>query len=207
MANFWMHNGFLQVEGEKMAKSVGNFITIRDLLKEWPGDVLRFNMLRTHYRQPIDWTARGLEESQKTLDYWYDIIGDIPMPPDVSPDEELIRSLCDDLNTPNAVTRLHAIASEIRGPASGLYQLNLKRKLKVSGAFLGVLTLSKLESIEKHPHRFLVDKDRVIALIKARNEARQAKNFKEADRIRDELTAMRIVLKDSKDGTTWEIAR
>src|SRR3989441_10317852 len=71
MANFWMHNGFLQVEGEKMAKSEGNFITIRELLEDWPGEVLRFNMLRTHYRQPLDWTMRGLEESSRTLDEWY----------------------------------------------------------------------------------------------------------------------------------------
>ena len=76
MANYWMHNGFLQVEGEKMAKSAGNFVTIHELLKDWPGEVARLNMLRTHYRQPMDWTVRGLEESSKILDGWYDIIGD-----------------------------------------------------------------------------------------------------------------------------------
>src|SRR5690242_4465785 len=72
MANFWMHNGFLQVEGEKMSKSLGNFFTIHDLLKDWPGEVLRLNMLRTHYRQPLDWTVKGLEESSTILDSWYD---------------------------------------------------------------------------------------------------------------------------------------
>ncbi len=76
MANYWMHNGFLQVEGEKMSKSLGNFFTIHELLADWPGEVLRFNMLRTHYRQPIDWTAAGLEESWKTLDDWYWVVGD-----------------------------------------------------------------------------------------------------------------------------------
>jgi cysteinyl-tRNA synthetase len=207
MANFWMHNGFLQVEGEKMSKSLGNFFTIRELLADWPGEVLRFNMLRTHYRQPMDWTVRNIQESQKTLDTWYDIVGDMPMPADVGVDDELVRSLCDDLNTPSALTRLHALAGEVRGSASGLQQLNLKKKLKVTGAFLGVLTFKKRESIEMHPHRFLVDTDRVNALIDARNAARKAKNFKEADRIRDELAAMRVVLKDSKDGTTWEVAR
>ena len=78
MANYWMHNGFLQVEGEKMSKSLGNFFTIHDLLADWPGEVLRFNMLRTHYRQPIDWTVKGLEESWKTLDDWYWIVADAP---------------------------------------------------------------------------------------------------------------------------------
>src|SRR6185503_3902461 len=71
MANFWMHNGFLQVEGEKMSKSLGNFVTIHELLKDWPGEVVRFNMLRTHYRQPMDWTVRGLEESLRTLSNFF----------------------------------------------------------------------------------------------------------------------------------------
>src|SRR5215475_8893635 len=77
LAKVWMHNGFLQVEGEKMSKSLGNFFTIRELLADWPGEVLRFNMLRTHYRQPIDWTARGLDESEKTIDHWYEVVGDM----------------------------------------------------------------------------------------------------------------------------------
>src|SRR3989442_5124168 len=78
MANYWMHNGFLQVEGEKMSKSLGNFVTIRELLTGWKGEVLRLNMLRTHYRQPIDWTVAGVLESQKVLDHWYDIVADMP---------------------------------------------------------------------------------------------------------------------------------
>ena len=122
MANYWMHNGFLQVEGEKMSKSLGNFLTIRGLLAEWPGEVLRLNMLRTHYRQPIDWTAKGLHESQKILDEWYHVVGDIPASPDTSPDQEIINAVSDDLNTPNVLTRLHALVSEIRAAASGPHQ-------------------------------------------------------------------------------------
>ncbi len=155
MANYWMHNGFLQVEGEKMSKSLGNFVTIRELLADWPGEVVRLNMLRTHYRQPIDWTMRGIQESQKTLDAWYDIIGDIQMPDDVEIDEEVVTSLCDDLNTPSALTRLHALATEIRGHASGVHQLMLKKKFKLSGRSLGVMTVTKRDAIEKHPHRLL----------------------------------------------------
>ena len=208
MADFWMHNGFLQVEGRKMAKSEGNFVTIRELLADWPGEVLRLNMLRTHYRQPIDWTMAGVLESQKVLDHWYDIVADMPMPIGVDADDEVVGSLCDDLNTPGALTQLHALAGEIRSCASPLHQLELKNKLKASGAFLGVLAFTKGEALEHHPHRRVVDADKVNALIDARNAARKAKSFKEADRIRDELKAMGIELEDHKDGTTtWKVLR
>src|SRR6201996_5233887 len=92
MANYWMHNGFLQVEGEKMSKSLGNFVTMRELLADWPGEVLRLNMLRTHYRQPIDWTVKGLEESTKTLDDWYALAGDMP---GSTVDGAVLEALCD----------------------------------------------------------------------------------------------------------------
>ncbi|MBV8287317.1 MAG: cysteine--tRNA ligase [Hyphomicrobiales bacterium] len=208
MADFWMHNGFLQVEGRKMAKSEGNFVTIRDLLADWPGEVLRLNMLRTHYRQPIDWTMAGVLESQKVLDHWYDIVADMPMPIGVDADDEMVGSLCDDLNTPSALTRLHALAGEVRSCASGLHQLELKNKLKASAGFLGLLEFTKGNALENHPHRRVVDADKVNALIDARNAARKAKSFKEADRIRDELRANGIELEDHKDGTTtWKVSR
>jgi cysteinyl-tRNA synthetase len=208
MANFWMHNGFLQVEGAKMAKSEGNFVTIRELLTDWPGEVLRLNMLRTHYRQPIDWTMAGILESQKVLDHWYDIVADMPMPIGIDADEEVVGSLCDDLNTPSALTRLHALAGEIRASASTSRRLELGKNLKVSGTFLGVLAFTKAEALENHPHRRVVDADKVNALIDARNAARKAKNFKDADRLRDELKAMGVELEDHKDGTTtWKVTQ
>ncbi len=105
MANVWMHNGFLQVESEKMSKSLGNFFTINDLLKDWPGEVLRFNMLRTHYRQPIDWTERGLEESAKTLDRWYGLLRCRPALRGFSTPG--LEALADDLNTPKMIAELH----------------------------------------------------------------------------------------------------
>ena len=138
MANYWMHNGFLQIEGAKMSKSDGNFVTISEALKDWPGEVLRLNMLKTHYRSPIDWTVRGLEESRKTIDFWYDVIGD-DTPDDGNPDKQFVEALHDDLNTSNAITRLHSIALQARGPASGPAQIELKRTLKNSGMFLGLL--------------------------------------------------------------------
>src|SRR5512143_2593359 len=99
MANFWMHNGFLQVEGEKMSKSLGNFVTINELLKDWPGEVVRFTMLQTHYRQPMNWTLSGLRESQKSLDYWYKLTGDSAAGYLCA---DAVDALLDDLNTPKA---------------------------------------------------------------------------------------------------------
>jgi cysteinyl-tRNA synthetase len=208
MANFWMHNGFLQVEGEKMAKSEGNFITIRDLLADWPGEVLRFNMMRTHYRQPLDWTVRGLEESEKILDDWHHVIGDTEMSVEVVPDEEVLASLCDDLNTPNAMTRLHALVGEIRGSAPGAGAIELKRSLKASGRLLGVLGCTESEYLRSNPRRVVVNEDRVKALIDARAKARAARNFAESDRIRDELAKMGVELEDHKGRpTTWKLRR
>ncbi len=122
MANVWMHNGFLQVEGEKMAKSAGNFITIHELLhttnfggRKWSGEALRLAMLRTHYRQPIDWTVKALEEAEATLDRWYDAVGDVESASDVAP--AVLDALSDDLNTPAALSELHRLAhpDEVEG--------------------------------------------------------------------------------------------
>ena len=157
MANYWMHNGFLQVEGEKMAKSAGNFVTIHELLQDWPGEVVRLNMLRTHYRQPIDWTVKGLEESCKILDGWYDIIGD-ETNSSGTPDADFVGALCDDLNTPNALTQLHRIAGEIRGPASGLAQIELKRTLRASGMLVGSAWRNRRRKfMQAYPRRAVVD--------------------------------------------------
>ncbi len=199
MANYWMHNGFLQVEGEKMAKSAGNFVTIYELLKDWPGEVVRLTMLQTHYRQPINWTVSGLREAQKTLDHWYALTAD------VAPGllcADALDALGDDLNTPKALGALHELRGEaVRGvkPAAAC--------LKASGQLIGLLQNAVAEWDAFRPASVVVDETKVAGLIKARNVARQVKNFKESDRIRDELVKMGVVLKDTKDGTTWEIAR
>jgi cysteinyl-tRNA synthetase len=208
MANYWMHNGFLQVEGEKMSKSLGNFVTIRQLLADWPGEVLRLNMLRTHYRQPIDWTMRGLQESQRILDEWYQAVGDTTAPQEAMPDDDVIGSLCDDLNTPNVLTRLHALVSEIRGPASGARRIELKRSLKSSGALLGILEKTEEGYLKADPRRIAIDESKVKSLIDARAHARKVRNFKQADSIRDELVEMGVEIEDHKDGSTsWKIRR
>jgi cysteinyl-tRNA synthetase len=207
MANYWMHNGFLQVEGEKMSKSLGNFFTIRQLLADWPGEVLRVNMLRTHYRQPIDWTTKALLESKTILDEWYSWVDDIPSSQTL-PDDQVMQALSDDLNTPSVLTRLHALVSEIRSSAGGPHQIELKRKLKASGSLLGILERTQQEYIGYDPLRAAVDEIKIRNLIDARTSARKSRNFKEADVIRDELTRMGIEIEDHRDGTTsWKIKR
>jgi cysteinyl-tRNA synthetase len=194
MANVWMHNGFLQMEGEKMSKSLGNFTTIHDLLADWPGEVLRFTMLKTHYRQPIDWTVRGLEESVKTLDRWYDLAGENGSGAMTA---GVLDALADDLNTPKMLTELHGLDS--RGEHASLAG-NLRA--------LGFLADSADSWNARKRAAIEVDPARIEALIASRKEARTVKNFAESDRIRDELLGMGVLLKDNKDGTTtWEVAR
>jgi len=199
MANYWMHNGFLQVEGEKMSKSFGNFVTIRDLLKDWPGEAVRFNMLQTHYRQPMNWTVSGLRDAEKTLDQWYGLTADVA-PGYLCADT--LDALADDLNTPKAFAALHDLrAQAVKGakPAAAC--------LKASAQSIGLLRHTAAEWKSFRPAMVAIDEGKVASLIEARTAARKAKDFKESDRIRDELAAMGVVLKDSKDGTTWEVAR
>jgi cysteinyl-tRNA synthetase len=199
MANYWVHNGFLQVEGEKMAKSLGNFVTIRDLLHDWPGDVVRLTMLQTHYRQPLNWTTNGLREARRVLDYWYELTA-AAAPGMLCAD--VLGALSDDLNTPKAVASLHELRNEAAKGSTGAAS-----SLKATAQLLGLLQNTATEWARFRPASVSIDESKVTALIAARNAARQVKNFRESDRIRDELAKMGVVLKDTKDGTTWEIAR
>ncbi len=190
MANYWLHNGFLQVEGEKMSKSLGNFVTIHDALKEWPGEVIRLNMLKTHYRQPIDWTARSLDESWDTLRSWY-AHEDFASEGDAAIAPSVLEALLDDLNTPRAIAELHSLAGKGDRPSL----VSTLRALGFGGRI-------------EDPRAVEVDRDAVQQKIELRLAARAAKNWAESDRIRDELKAMGVQLKDGKDGTTtWEFAR
>jgi cysteinyl-tRNA synthetase len=213
MARYWLHNGFLQVEGEKMSKSLGNFITIHDLLKDWPGEVVRFNMLRTHYRQPIDWTKKGLEESWKTLDEWYALV-QAGTPTELSglnaqgaPPVSVLSALMDDLNTPKAIAELHQLRNAAMHGEGLSHLIALIRALR----FLGLLQENATQWASHRQSNANIDARKVQSLINARTAARKAKDFKEGDRIRDELAAMGVALRDSKDPktgeitTTWEV--
>lgn len=201
-ARYWVHNGYLMSEGEKMSKSLGNFYTVSDLLKEFPGEALRLALLKTHYRQPLDFTKDGVREARQELNRFYralaldpDGAGDVGAIPTV-----VLDGLSDDLNTPLALTGVHAaadavFAAEKEGDAAGL--MVAIASLRAAGSLLGLL--------EHDPHVwFQGDGDEAIdALIEERNAARADKDFARADEIRDELDAQGIVLEDGAGGTTW----
>jgi cysteinyl-tRNA synthetase len=218
-----MHNGFLQIEGKKMSKSDGNFVTISELLespsfggRSWEGRTLRLAMLRTHYRSPIDWTVKALEESERTILNWANILerAQVSFASEGALPPSIVDALSDDLNTPMAIAEMHKLAELARkgnlAAATSLYD---------SGRWLGILDMyltssSNLASIGQaaghlKPMEF---QNEVNAKLEARRSARARKDFEESDRIRDELAAMKIILKDGKDAdgnpiTTWEIAR
>ena len=219
MANVWMHNGSLQVEGEKMSKSLGNFVTIHDLLhttkfggRKWSGEVLRLAMLRTHYRQPIDWTVKALEEAERTLDRWYETVGDAE--PDAEIADSVLAALDDDLNTPAAVAELHRLAHPaLMGLAmTGLTQMGQTpvpaAVFKASANLLGLLTQSKSERARMAPKPQPAESERIVELLAQRTLARANKDWRESDRLRDELAKIGVAIKDNKDGaTTWEFKR
>ena len=207
MANVWMHNGFLQVEGEKMSKSVGNFRTIREVLGDWQGEVARLTMLKTHYRQPIDWTVASLRESQRELDRWYTVASQFASTEDMlSPEFEA--ALSDDLNTPEAITHLRRLYTEANDGVA-----YAGARLSACGKILGLFQHDLAAWNGWRPASAGIDELMVHRLIKARIEARNEKNWAESDRIRDELIAMGIQIMDAKDpatgelSTTWQVKR
>jgi cysteinyl-tRNA synthetase len=209
MANYWMHNGFLQVEGQKMSKSLGNFVTIDELLttdkfggRPWPGEVLRLAMLMTHYRQPIDFSQDKVKYAEIKLDSWYSSVSDhLSSATDLpEPSDQVIEALSDDLNVHSALVAIDGLDAE-GSPAS-------KRQLIADLRWLGI-DLERFFRDRQSQHGVeIVDAAKVEELIAARNAARAEKNWAEADRIRAELDAMGIAVKDAKDGTTaWEMKR
>ena len=200
MAQVWMHNGFLQVEGAKMSKSLGNFVTIRELInskkfgaKSWSPQALRLAMLRTHYRQPIDWTVRGLEESEQTLESWSDVVGEVS---NSEADKSVVGALADDLNTPQVIAELYRL-SRLRDTAA------LAGSLALLGLSLGRdsgYVSPRRRAIENAFSK--VEGKELEELIAARRTARKSKNFAEADRIRGELAKLGFKPKDNPDGTT-----
>jgi cysteinyl-tRNA synthetase len=228
----WMHNGYVVVEGEKMSKSLGNFFTVRDLLEEndWggenhkKGEAIRLALLSAHYRQPLDFTREKLAEAKAQLDRFYIALRklqDVELSEEPTPPDSVIEALSDDLNTPLALSRLHEILDRLNtkmGTGGWAGELEPeKRELLGGGAILGLL--------DKDPETWFTGKmeftvtakgkpDLTMKLIRgeewinqqiaARTEARKARDFAEADRIRDELAAQGIVLEDGAGGTTWK---
>ena len=202
-ARYWLHNGMLTVGGAKMAKSEGNFITVRDALAQAPGEVIRMALLGTHYRDPLDWTDDRLHQSRQTLDRFYRALalpGARPTASDIG--DDVADALGDDLNAPLALSHLHELAGAINRSTDDVERGRLQARLAAAGRVMGLLQAS--------PEGWLrggeADGAAIEAQIAARMAARKERRFADADRIRDKLAAEGILLEDGPGGTTWRRA-
>ncbi|MCP5019095.1 MAG: cysteine--tRNA ligase [Ketobacter sp.] len=205
---YWMHNGYLNIDGQKMSKSLGNFFTVRELLDLWPGEVIRYALFTAHYRKPLDWTKDLLSSAKSSLDRLYGALRDAPLAVDTSLShpqlEELERLLMDDLATPQVLAVLHALAGDIN-KASGQEKLLLQQVLRKAGSFIGLLDKDAEAWFKWQPasQQGGLSDDAIETLIQERVNAKANKNFARADEIRTELKDQGITLEDSKDGTRW----
>ncbi|HCQ71095.1 MAG: cysteine--tRNA ligase [Alphaproteobacteria bacterium] len=201
-ARYWVHNGFVTVDGEKMSKSLGNFKLAHDLIEDFPGEALRLTLLSAHYRQPLDWSEDKIQQNKKTLDRLYKTVkdlADVADAPDATLGDEFLQALCDDLNTPKALSVLSALAKkaqETRAPQD-------KAALLQAGALLGVLQSDPDEWLGYAKGGASGDHSDIDALVAARHQAKQDKDWAKADALRDELSALNVVVEDTPEGPKW----
>lgn len=214
MARYWVHNGFVTVEGEKMSKSIGNVLLVHDLIDLASGEALRMNLLTAHYRQPLDWTQKGLDICTKTLRKFYSALADFNHYKDIEPDasqvcSEFLSALCDDLNTPLAISRLHTLLKSYQDTKDDDVRSALVTAIKSSAYLLGVLQEDPAEWLAQDDARqrqgIAIDESEIERLIAERNQARVTKDFARADEIRDQLLEAGITIKDGPDGTSWSV--
>lgn len=206
-ARYWMHNGYITMRGEKMSKSVGNFFTLRELLGIAPGEAVRYALLSGHYRQPLDWSRDALTQARASLDRLYTALRGVQevMPdPEVEAPGPVVASLNDDLNTPIALSHLHALANELNKAEDPATVARVKGLLLAGGRLLGLLQADPeawfrwVARATEGPTDVEID-----TLVADREAARAARDFARADAVRDQLTAAGIVLEDGPLGTRW----
>ena len=208
-ARHWVHNGVLTVAGEKMSKSLGNFVTIRDALAETPGEVIRLALLNTHYRHPLDWTADGIEQARLSVDKFYNALRNAGVEDgaaDDNVDPEVEAALCDDLNTPKALAVLHRLAGDLNRAGGEPAKARACAALRGSGALLGLLQADPEMWFRGAGQEGGMNDAEIQALIAARAAARSQRDFAEADRIRAAMAAQGIALEDTAEGTLWRRA-
>jgi len=208
-SRFWMHNGFVNIEKEKMSKSIGNVLLVHDLIEQAPGEAIRLALLNGHYRQPLDWTAEGLQQAKRMLDRLYGALrtlADVKVEANDAVPEEFMAAMLDDLNTPKALAVLFDLAKQANTATDATEKARIKSALLASGALIGLLEQDPevwFAGGGVAPH---IDAGEIEGLIAARAEARKNKDFKESDRIRDELAGRGILIEDGPKGTTWRVA-
>lgn len=201
----WVHNGFVNVDQEKMSKSLGNVLLVRDLLEQAPGETVRAALLSAHYRKPLDWTTQTLPRAQRSLDRLYGTLrdlGDVAPAPDTAPPPAVMAALEDDLNTPQAFAELHELTRAANAAADSAERARYKAQLLAAGEVLGLLGQKPDEWFERRGDA-QIEIDEIERLIAARGAARSAKDFATADRIRDELLERGVALEDGAQGTRW----
>ena len=206
----WVHNGFVTVEGQKMSKSLGNVLLVRDLLDEAPAEAIRLALLSTHYRAALDWTTVRLDEAKRTLVKWYralELCSTDSLSDEAVPDSEVVCALCDDLNTSVVFARIHQLVGDLGLSSDPAEQAKLKHTIVASADVLGLLQQDPTTALAALTASSLKRNDIDAVWIEQRIEdrrlARLNKDFEQADNIRDELSAAGIRIEDSADGTTW----
>ena len=206
-ARYWIHNGMLKFDGDKMSKSLGNIRIINDLIKDHKGETLRMVLLSTHYRQPLNWTSKTIEQGQKSLDRLYRSIRSMDVSIDryeVKPSKHILNALCDDLNTPEALGQLHILVNSLNDAKENQKE-KLMSKISASAKILGILQLPPDDWLGYSKISDDLDIDLIEQLIEERNNCRSKKNFSRADKIRDDLKVMGIEIEDTPDGTIWRV--
>ena len=200
-AKYWMHNGFVTIEGEKMSKSLGNIILVRDLTNNYHGEAIRLALLSSHYRQGLDWNEKIIHQAKKLLTKIYQILDDLKDIQEIESESSNIKpivTLMDDLNTPGLIAQLNKIVKEYN-TNKNIDKKKIKSKLLLIGSVLGIFEDKAFNKISDDL------KERVEVLINDRDIAKSQKNFELADKIRDELNELGIEIKDTSDGTSWNI--
>jgi cysteinyl-tRNA synthetase len=206
---YWMHNGYINIDGEKMSKSLGNFRMVRDLLKQYSGEVIRFALLSAHYRSELDFSPQLLDQSKASLDSLYGAlrkVKSVEATPVAVADSPGYQALLDDLNTSQAISSLHELARRIN-KGEGAELTSLKGEMLAVANLMGLLSQDPDAWFQGDATETGIDAEKVEALIAERQQAKLDKNYARADAIRQALKAMNVVLEDSKQGTTWKIEK